>query len=527
MLSFERKDNNKVEIFREVQLALDVLDGAIYSSLRKLGYRIDSLADLDMDNDLREFLINHGHLQETKTVIREATTLGTVTYHWYDSELGLRSAALGGITLTKKNAETTRCNLFSPPRFEFESKEEYSKRHNMSFRRSAELVKDLQSIGSWPIAESTTWKKTQEFIFDANAFEVCQFILGNEELRTIKLTSGNWAFEGYISATPTIGALFSILVIVNISDGKELGWLRDDAIWLVHDKEVAEIGLTQEKPGECIAQLFVETNLKKWNREGKQSALHIGQQFIGQLWKEIINDWLSRSAEQVRARPSKEHPISDDEARKSNLEDKKTQTEMLADPLYYERNIEPATIKEIFRYIIELNNERSGISRAIEQPEGVIRWIEFNPKQREDNHLVFFAYENSEKKEVNPVREALGEVIEFKCFGIGKKIKIKATCWDSENPLIAEYFEKIWGELEEFLSSQKEPFITVEKPSQPAKPERGSNIDVWFDWYHAMNAAGYKMTFPRLAEESGYSKNTFKAEHKRYKISRGIDIPNT
>lgn len=65
------------------------------------------------------------------------------------------------------------------------------------------------------------------------------------------------------------------------------------------------------------------------------------------------------------------------------------------------------------------------------------------------------------------------------------------------------------------------------KPEKPLKPEQGSSIDIWFDYYHAMKTANYKMTFNILAGESGYSKNTFKAEHGRYKIMRETDIPNT
>jgi len=65
-----------------------------------------------------------------------------------------------------------------------------------------------------------------------------------------------------------------------------------------------------------------------------------------------------------------------------------------------------------------------------------------------------------------------------------------------------------------------------QKPEKPVKPERGNNIDAWFDWYHAMNKAGYKMTFPVLAKESGYSRNTFKEAHGRYKLKLGIDLPN-
>lgn len=54
------------------------------------------------------------------------------------------------------------------------------------------------------------------------------------------------------------------------------------------------------------------------------------------------------------------------------------------------------------------------------------------------------------------------------------------------------------------------------------KPKKGSNIYTWLDYYHFKKSAGYKITFTMLAEESGYSRNTFKVEHKRYKLERGI-----
>lgn len=69
--------------------------------------------------------------------------------------------------------------------------------------------------------------------------------------------------------------------------------------------------------------------------------------------------------------------------------------------------------------------------------------------------------------------------------------------------------------------------IEPPKPEKPQAPESGSSIAVWFDYYHAMNNANYKMTFSKLEKLSGYSKNTFKAEHGRYKSERGIDQPNT
>jgi hypothetical protein len=61
------------------------------------------------------------------------------------------------------------------------------------------------------------------------------------------------------------------------------------------------------------------------------------------------------------------------------------------------------------------------------------------------------------------------------------------------------------------------------KPEKPLTPERGSSIVTWFDYYHAMKKANYKISFGDLAEISGYSKNTFKQEHGRYKLEREIN----
>jgi len=60
------------------------------------------------------------------------------------------------------------------------------------------------------------------------------------------------------------------------------------------------------------------------------------------------------------------------------------------------------------------------------------------------------------------------------------------------------------------------------KPQRPNKPDQGSSIYIWLDYYHASNAAGFKMTFRMLAKESKYSANTFKQMHGKYKLDRGI-----
>jgi len=98
-----------------------------------------------------------------------------------------------------------------------------------------------------------------------------------------------------------------------------------------------------------------------------------------------------------------------------------------------------------------------------------------------------------------------------------------------------ERFNLYMKQMQEIASNESRPTINTmveqtkklstmmpAKLEKPQKPEFGSGIHVWFDYYHAMNNAGYKMTFPMLADESGYSKNTFKVEHGRYKLERGL-----
>ena len=149
-------------------------------------------------------------------------------------------------------------------------------------------------MGYWPEYASATWDISSEFTFDADAERVCRFILNDDEHRTIKLVDGNWAFEGYLSAIPTIKVMYAIGIIVNISDGNELGWTRKNSLWLVHNRDVAEITLTQKKPGESKANLYVENNPRRWDIQGRPIAMDVGHRFIGQLWNILINEWLSR-----------------------------------------------------------------------------------------------------------------------------------------------------------------------------------------------------------------------------------------
>lgn len=63
---------------------------------------------------------------------------------------------------------------------------------------------------------------------------------------------------------------------------------------------------------------------------------------------------------------------------------------------------------------------------------------------------------------------------------------------------------------------------TTSKPEKPPLPNKGSSITTWLDYYHAMKNANQKISFRILANLSGYSANTFKQEHGKYKLERGI-----
>jgi hypothetical protein len=60
----------------------------------------------------------------------------------------------------------------------------------------------------------------------------------------------------------------------------------------------------------------------------------------------------------------------------------------------------------------------------------------------------------------------------------------------------------------------------VAKPAEPPNPpepkQRGGKIDLWLDWYHAMNDNGYKCTLEDVAKKSGYSVGYIKQKHMVY-----------
>jgi len=123
-------------------------------------------------------------------------------------------------------------------------------------------------------------------------------------------------------------------------------------------------------------------------------------------------------------------------------------------------------------------------------------------------------------------------------------VKLKAECCASD---LDSIFDGYWDEIikdflppiENQVESNPEKNQESETPAHALKflqiqgltkemspiPENGSSIFVWLDYYHKEKKAGHKITFRMLETLSGYSHNTFKAEHGNFKRAREIDIP--
>ena len=67
------------------------------------------------------------------------------------------------------------------------------------------------------------------------------------------------------------------------------------------------------------------------------------------------------------------------------------------------------------------------------------------------------------------------------------------------------------GKIEEWENKG----AAVALPKTP-RPPTGRNLDEWFDWRLAMQAAGYKCTLRDVAKRTSYAYGTVKQEHMRY-----------
>ena len=134
------------------------------------------------------------------------------------------------------------------------------------------------------------WELSRKFKFDRKAQEVVNYILDNRESRGIKSVDGDITmFCGLDRIRDPHG--HTIGVVVCISDAPpNVQSLRDNANWLVRDRELAQIRLRDTEPGLCVGELFIEIDPRRWNRDGGESPLArgLGRVLLGELWDDVI-----------------------------------------------------------------------------------------------------------------------------------------------------------------------------------------------------------------------------------------------
>lgn len=142
---------------------------------------------------------------------------------------------------------------------------------------------------------------SQQFTFDANASEVYEFIMGPEQERPrdIEMTDGDFAFVCRLLIGSGNRGLYNITLGVHVCDGDRIDYTRPNANWLVWDKEVAELALFQERPGECKVMLHIETDPQRWQWRDDGPwivPMSVGTRFVIALWHRLIQDWINQRA---------------------------------------------------------------------------------------------------------------------------------------------------------------------------------------------------------------------------------------
>ena len=155
-----------------------------------------------------------------------------------------------------------------------------------------------------------TQEFSQEFVFDADAKQIRDYMMGGAEqnVRKIEMTNGVFFFQGYLSLDPAPKALYGGGIMVYICDGDRLDKTRllDKIYWLVSENEVVDISITQSKQGTCKVSLYIENDPKNWCVPGGNPhlAMNVGMQFISDWWNEIIQGWLEKQGDQERSEPT-------------------------------------------------------------------------------------------------------------------------------------------------------------------------------------------------------------------------------
>lgn len=149
---------------------------------------------------------------------------------------------------------------------------------------------------------------SQEFTFDADVPTVHAFIMEyNDALDKtvsphIEVSDGFFACRCYFLEGDTHKALHTIILSMALqSDSRKFEFKSWDN-WLVWDREIGEIVLTQDQKGFCKASFYVEASARNWG--DTNLSMQVGRRFVGYVWRRIIEDWTAQAqAGEAQAAP--------------------------------------------------------------------------------------------------------------------------------------------------------------------------------------------------------------------------------
>lgn len=84
---------------------------------------------------------------------------------------------------------------------------------------------------------------------------------------------------------------------------------------------------------------------------------------------------------------------------------------------------------------------------------------------------------------------------------------------------------EIWKQVENAMRARgylDNPKAVPQKPVISSTPASGSDLNTWFDWYHASNQAGFKVHLEDIARETRYAYGTVRQKHAAYAKERGL-----
>jgi hypothetical protein len=148
-----------------------------------------------------------------------------------------------------------------------------------------------------------------QFIFKKNSKEVVAFILNNQDIRKYEAHKNGWLFEAFLCVVTTPNFLYSVVFTISLARTEALSFadaLDHPIKEYTHNKELAAINLEQIIVGECKATLFIEGNPHAWCNEKWIMPQIVGERFVLDFWKQIID-------QQTSPEPPTAPPVKPDE----------------------------------------------------------------------------------------------------------------------------------------------------------------------------------------------------------------------